>query len=67
MQLEKSYITEESIELLGIAEDLNAINKRLAKMDIAQETTYDLSRYINQSIKEAVKAAANVISDNLIG
>ena len=44
MQLEKSYITEESIELLGIAEDLNAINKRLAKMDIAQETTYDLSR-----------------------
>ena len=67
MQLEKSYITEESIELLGIAEDLNAINKRLAKMEIAQETTYDLSRYINQSIKEAVKAAANVISDNLIG
>ena len=67
MQLEKSYITEESIELLGIAEDLNAINKRLAKMKIAQETTYDLSRYINQSIKEAVKAAANVIADNLIG
>lgn len=67
MQLEKSYITKESIELLGIAEDLNAINKRLAKMDIAPETTYDLSRYINQSIKEAVKAAANVIADNLIG
>ena len=67
MQLEKSYITEESVELLGIAEELNAINKRLAKMEIAQETTYDLSRYINQSIKEAVKAAANVISDNLIG
>lgn len=67
MQLEKSYITEESVELLGIAEDLNAINKRLAQMDIAPETTYDLSRYINQSIKEAVKAAANVISDNLIG
>ena len=66
MQLEKSYITEESIELLGIAEDLNAINKRLAKMEIAQETTYDLSRYLNQTIKEAVKAAASVISDNLI-
>ena len=66
MNIEKSYITEETIELLGIAEDLNAINKRVAQLNLTSETTYDLSRYLNQTIKEAVKAAASVISDNLI-
>lgn len=66
MNIEKSYITEETIELLGIAEELNAINKRVAQLNLTSETTYDLSRYLNQTIKEAVKAAASVISDNLI-
>lgn len=66
MNIEKSYITEETIALLGIAEELNAINKRVAQLNLTSETTYDLSRYLNQTIKEAVKAAASVISDNLI-
>lgn len=67
MNIEKSYITEETIALLGIAEELNAINKRVTQLNLSSETTYDLSRYLNQTIKEAVKAAASVISDNLIG